>query len=143
MRAVAEQENSRINQWIGARIGYQVWDSSALPQVTGLASTWLKIVKVFGFMPLSSAPAGFEPALTAPEGLLCTALACPFVLKEGVRGAYGAWDRGRARAVAFPEHAARPITTPRVDTISRTAAGGPPTVRRTAVTLCLALTLMA
>ena len=41
---------------IRARIGHQVWDGSALSQVTGLASVRLKIVRVFEFMPLNSAP---------------------------------------------------------------------------------------
>jgi hypothetical protein len=35
---------------IRARIGHQVWGSSVLPQVTGLASVRLKIVKAFEFM---------------------------------------------------------------------------------------------
>jgi hypothetical protein len=37
------------------------------PHVTGAAFDMSKIVRAFEFMPLNSAPAGFEPALTAPE----------------------------------------------------------------------------
>jgi hypothetical protein len=40
----------------GARIGHKVWTASESPQVTGLALRWPKIVRVFEFMPLTSAP---------------------------------------------------------------------------------------
>lgn len=52
-----------------ARIGREVRKGCALPQVTGLALARLKTVKVFEFMLLTSVTAGFEPALTAPEGI--------------------------------------------------------------------------
>jgi hypothetical protein len=38
------------------RIGYKVWNASVLPQVRGLSLHPAKIVKVFEFIPLSSAP---------------------------------------------------------------------------------------
>ena len=41
---------------IRARIGHRAWDSSASPQVTRLAPNRLKIVRVFEFIPLTSAP---------------------------------------------------------------------------------------
>ena len=52
----AEQEKSRIRRWNPARIGHQVGGSYALPQVTGLALIWPKIVKVFEFMPSERCP---------------------------------------------------------------------------------------
>jgi len=55
MRAAAEQEKSRIRQWNLGTYWTPGWGSSALPQVTGLALIRLKIVKVFDFMPLTSA----------------------------------------------------------------------------------------
>jgi hypothetical protein len=39
-----------------ARIGRKVWNAPAFPQVTALARKPLKIVRVFEFMPLTSAP---------------------------------------------------------------------------------------
>jgi hypothetical protein len=39
-----------------ARVGRKVWNASAFPQVTALALKPLKIVGVFEFMPLTSAP---------------------------------------------------------------------------------------
>jgi hypothetical protein len=56
MRAAAERGTRGSGGGIRARIGHQIWDSSALPQVTGLALAQVKIVKVFEFMPLTSAP---------------------------------------------------------------------------------------
>ena len=56
MRAAAEQGNSRVRRWNPGTYGTQGRDSSAFPQVTGLASERVKIVKVFEFMSLSSAP---------------------------------------------------------------------------------------
>ena len=56
MRAAAEQESSRISGGIRARIGHKVRDGWALPQVTGSGLGQSKIVRVFEFMPLSSAP---------------------------------------------------------------------------------------
>ena len=50
MRAAAERGTRGSDGGIRARIGHQIWDSSALPQVTGLAPAQLKIVKVFEFM---------------------------------------------------------------------------------------------
>ena len=44
-------------------------DGYKLLQVTGLTFNRIKIVRVFEFIPLTSAPAGFEPALTAPESV--------------------------------------------------------------------------
>jgi hypothetical protein len=67
MTAAAEQETRGSGAEIRARIGHQIWDSSTSPQVTGLVPNRAKIVRVFEFMSLTSAPAGFEPALTAPE----------------------------------------------------------------------------
>jgi hypothetical protein len=43
-----------------ARIGRKVWNASAFPQVTALALKPLKIVRVFEFMPLTSAPDGIR-----------------------------------------------------------------------------------
>jgi hypothetical protein len=45
-----------IRQWIWTRIGHTILDGSELPQVTGLALNRLKIVRVFEFMSLTSAP---------------------------------------------------------------------------------------
>jgi hypothetical protein len=38
-------------------------------KVTGLALILLKIVEEFEFMPMTGAPAEFEPAHTAPESI--------------------------------------------------------------------------
>ena len=50
-----------------ARIGRKIRNASAFPQVTGMALKPRKIVKVFKLCLLPVPPAGFEPALTAPE----------------------------------------------------------------------------
>src|SRR5262249_10097847 len=67
---------------IGARIGHQIWDSSALPQVTASALDQPKIVRAFEFRPLTSAPGRIPTALTAPEGV---APPCP-VQRKRARG---------------------------------------------------------
>src|SRR5215472_14479002 len=52
-----------------ARIGRKIRNASAFPQVTGMALKPRKIVKVFKLCLLPVPPAGFEPALTAPESV--------------------------------------------------------------------------
>jgi hypothetical protein len=70
-----------------ARIGRKAWNASALPQVTGLAALRLKIVRVFEFMPLTSAPGRIRTgAHGSGEGLLCTALTWPSVPNEALWG---------------------------------------------------------
>jgi hypothetical protein len=44
-----------------ARIGRKVWNASAFPQVTALALKPLRLVRVFEFMPLNSAPDSVQP----------------------------------------------------------------------------------
>jgi len=59
---------------IRARIGHQVWDGFTLPQVTGLALARLKIVKVFEFMPLASAPGRIRTCAHGSGGRCCAPL---------------------------------------------------------------------
>ncbi len=56
MQPAAEQESSRISGGIRARIGHKAREGSALPQVRDSCFSSNKIVRVFEFMPLSSAP---------------------------------------------------------------------------------------
>ena len=54
---------------IRARIGHQIWERSTLPQVTGLVPNRAKIVRVFEFIPLTSAPDRIRTCAPAPEGV--------------------------------------------------------------------------
>ena len=80
-----------------ARIGRKIRNTSAFPQVTGMALKPLKIVKVFELCLLPVPPAGFEPALTAPEAV---------ALSPELRGLK---DRSK---VTSPGGAASPRTAP-------------------------------
>ena len=57
-----------------ARIGRKVWNASALPQVTGLAALRLKIVRVFEFMPFTSALGGIRTCAHGSGGRCCAPL---------------------------------------------------------------------
>jgi len=46
----------RLGSWFRGRTGGEVRNAAAFPQVTGLAPNRFKIVRVFEFMPLTSAP---------------------------------------------------------------------------------------
>ncbi len=57
----------RLGSCCRARIGRGIGNASASAQVTGSGPCGVKIVKVFELWLLPVPPAGFEPALTAPE----------------------------------------------------------------------------
>ena len=59
---------------IRARIGHQIWERSTLPQVTGLVPNRAKIVGVFEFMPLTSAPDRIRTCAHGSGGRSCVRL---------------------------------------------------------------------
>ena len=74
MQAPLSRETRRSGGEIRAHIGHQIWDSSTLPQVTGLAPNRPKIVRVFEFMSLTSAPGRIRTCAHGSGGRSCSRL---------------------------------------------------------------------